>query len=462
MKYSPTYRTTRRELLKLVGTGAGATLLTPIIDQLAAHAAGDAKATNRQRVVFVVQSNGMNTDHIRPSGVVKQKGDKPANATTNEVALADRDLHKAIEPLTPFKNRLALLQGLSGRIGLSDHSANMGALGCFPKGKPAMMQTIDHAVSDALPAVFKHVGLGLSGQEGASMNYNHSASAPGQACPIICSPDLAFKALFGSVADGAGKTEFNQRSNLLNFMSDDVARTRAGLRGDERAKLDSYLAAYDSLSSRQGSIANMRAKLEKHAPKLGAQQTTTVSSEILAAQFEIGAAALIGGLTNVVTFTSGSGNQSFGSFPEFGIPGLHHIGHGGSYEEKTYEDCFVEIRRFHTKMIAGLAEKLAAVPEGDGTMLDNTLILYLSDSGESHHPRLYEWPVVLLGNLGGKLNTAGRYLELPGYGQQTHRTLASLYCTLLHAVGTPRDHFGVDDTGLKGINQTGVVQDLLA
>jgi hypothetical protein len=95
-------------------------------------------------------------------------------------------------------------------------------------------------------------------------------------------------------------------------------------------------------------------------------------------------------------------------------------------------------------------------------MLDNTLIVYLSDSGEAHHPSLYEWPVVLIGNLGGRLKTSGRYLQLPAYRTKNHRTMANLYSTLLHAVGRPKDTFGVNDPGLKDVNQSGVVQELLA
>ena len=452
--------TTRRQMMKHVALGAGASLLSPILSQIAAQAAG---APARKRVIFVVQSNGMNPMHLLPVGRTRRadgKNDRLGNEKTEQYSLKDLQLHEAIEPLTPFKDRLALVQGLSGRIALSDHSCNMGALGCYPKDKSAMMQTIDHAVSDALPGVFKHVGLGLSGA-GSSMNYNLSAIGPGQAAPIVCSPELAFKSLFGSVAEGAGQKEFDQRTNLLDFMADDVKRSRAALAGDERQKLDTYLAAFESLHARQKEIGAMRDALKTHAPRLGDKLTTSTSSLILEAQFEIAAAALIAGLTNVVTLASGGGNQNFGKFPEFNIPDLHHIGHGGSYGERNFEQCFVYLRQFHAKLIANLAKRLDSVKEGDGTMLDHSLIVYLSDSGESHHPQLKEWPVILLGNLGGKVKTGGRYLQLPDYGTPAHRTMANLYCTLLHAAGKPRDTFGVADPGLKGVDQTGIVAELL-
>ena len=428
------HATTRREMFKGLALGAGATVLTPILGQLAAHAAG-ADAARRKRVVFVLQSNGMSPDHIRPAGVDKPKGEKiPSADRVTEVALGGRNLHAAIEPLTPFRDRLALVQNLSGRIAYSDHSCNHGALGCYPKSAGPRDRTVDHVVAEALPGVFSHVGLGLSGKSDGGANYNHSASGPGQASPVVCSPEKAYKSLFGSVADGA-KGTFDQRSVLLDFMADDVRRSRQALAGEERHKFDQYLRAFEALSARQAELAAMREDLAQNAPEPGAKLTTSESSLVLEAQFEIGAAALVCGLTNVLLITSGSGNQSFGSFPEFGIPGLHRIGHGGSYGEMTAEDCFTRIRNFHTKQIAGLAAKLQSVAEGDGTMLDNTVIVYLSDSGDGHHPSLYQWPVVVLGDLGGKLRTGGRYLELPGYGRPGHRTLANFYCSLLHAVG---------------------------
>ena len=140
--------TTRRALMKGLGLGAGAALLTPILRQLVAHAAGDARAVVRKRIVFVVQGNGMNPNHLLPSGVQRPKNGRPTNDKLEEVSLKDRELHPALEPLAPFKDRLALVQGLSGRIALSDHSANHGALGCYPANKGPMAQTIDMALGD--------------------------------------------------------------------------------------------------------------------------------------------------------------------------------------------------------------------------------------------------------------------------------------------------------------------------
>jgi hypothetical protein len=455
--------TTRREVLKLAGYGASASLLTPMLGQLAAHAAGDAKSANRKKVVFVLQCNGMNPAHLMPSSLERPKGGKWANDKLDEVSLKERTLHVAVEPLTPYKDRLALVQGLSGRIALSDHSANHGALGCYPANKGPMAATIDCALGEANPGIFPYVALGMAEKLDQTLNYQLSAAGPGKANPVQCNPELAFKALFGSVAGGNSRAAFDRRTNLLDFMADDVKRTRGQLVGDEKAKFDQYLEAFENLRDRQAKIDAIAEDLKKHAPKLEAKFAKPTETNRLEAQFEIAAASLITGLTNTVLLTSGGGGQHFPPFPELGIPvGGHHYGHGGGVPGKTYEDCFVAVRQYHCKLIANLAKMLESVKEGDGTMLDNTVIVYLSDSGDGHHPQLREWPVVLLGDLAGKLKTRGRYLQFPAYETKAHRTMANLYCTLLHAVGKPTDKFGVPDPGLKDVNQTGVVAELLS
>jgi hypothetical protein len=93
-------------------------------------------------------------------------------------------------------------------------------------------------------------------------------------------------------------------------------------------------------------------------------------------------------------------------------------------------------------------------------MLDNTVIVYLSDGAEGHHSRCWEWPMVVIGDMGGKLKT-GRYVDYPGYGRKGHRTTANMYLTLLHLAGAKRDNFGTPDPNLKDLDQTGPLGELL-
>ena len=112
--------------------------------------------------------------------------------------------------------------------------------------------------------------------------------------------------------------------------------------------------------------------------------------------------------------------------------------------------------------LAAFIAKLESIPEGGGSMLDNTLIVYLSDSAEGHHPLCRDWPFVIIGDLNGRLKTRGRYLRFPDYGKTGHRTIANLYMSLLHAVGERRDTFGIDDLELRDLDQTGPLTEILS
>jgi len=102
------------------------------------------------------------------------------------------------------------------------------------------------------------------------------------------------------------------------------------------------------------------------------------------------------------------------------------------------------------------------VPEGDGTMLDNTLIVYLSDAASAHHGGFEEWPLVLMGGCNGKLRTDGRYVVYPYHGKPGHRTLNTLYNSILHAAGGPRDDFGDPDPDLDESMSRGTLDEILA
>lgn len=454
--------TTRRIALKGLTLGAGASLLGPLLQRVAAESAGVLPL----RFVFVLQSNGINPNHIIPTGLDTRKDQELfKNTDTLEVPLADRELPAPIAELSPFKKHLTLVQGLSGRSsegGSGGHSTNFGALGCYPGSAGPMAQTVDSALGDAQPGIIRHVGLGVLAKPDQTLNYHISCAGPGKVTPLQCAPENAFRALFASALGGDDRASFERRTHLLDFMTADVRRARQSLVGDERAKFDEYLAAFETLHARQGAIDAIKPRIAANVPKLDAQFSKPTEVNRLQAQFEIATAALIGGLTNSVTIASGGGHQNYLAWPDLGIPiDGHSVGHGKGVDGMTPEDIHVKVRQFHCKLIAAMAAKFASIREGTGTMLDRTLIVYLSDSGEAHHPNLKQWPVVLLGGMGGKLKPGGRYVQLPHYGAKKHRTLSNLYLTLLQAAGKPRDKFGLADNGLRDIAQDGTVQELL-
>jgi hypothetical protein len=457
----------RRDALKSLGLSAGATLLAPILSQLEAQAAG--QPVTAKRFVFVVESNGVRPEQLVPAGVKRNaREQRPLNGPAEilDISLAEKELPFSLEPINAWKNKVTIVQGLSGRVCGGGHSNNFGALGCFPtprEGKNITAETIDGALAKTLPGIFPHIGLGISKRLENSVIYNVSAIGPNKGLPTMCKPDQAYAALFGSVAEGTAKQEFAARNNLLDFLRDDVKRAEANLAGEEREQFGAYLESFETLRNRQSRLNEIEHTLREKGPVPTDKYTSAVETDRLDAQFDLGAAALICGLTNVLTLSSAAGIQDFDiTFKGLGLNiDKHSIGHGGSFEGKTWADLYNIIRRYHFDLIAGLMKKLEAVKEGNGTLLDNTVIVYLSDGAEGHHSRCWEWPMVVIGDLGGKLKT-GRYVDYPGYGQKGHRTTANLYVTLLQLAGSKRESFGMADPGLKDFDQHGPLSELLA
>ncbi len=215
----------------------------------------------------------------------------------------------------------------------------------------------------------------------------------------------------------------------------------------------------------------MRDILRRNAPTVDDRFKSEVEIARLRAHFALAGAALTSGLTQVVTIRTDSLDLRLTGLG-LGAKTIHHIGHmvaerrgggGEDFEDGTNEfGARSKIMQFHMEEVAKMARKLQAIPEGDGTMLDNTLIVYLSDSADRHHGSYFAWPMLVIGNIDGKLRT-GRYLQYPGYRNRGHRTIASLYLSILHAAGLPRDEFGDRDMELpESISQKGPLTEWMA
>ena len=432
----------RRSFLKGVSLGTGGLLLAPLLQKIAA--AADGNVTPPKRVIFFVFDNGFKDDGAVPVGtdLVSDK--------TRQFSLKGHKLPLDIEPFAPFQDRMTLLHGLRSHTAV-DHGGFFAALsGSAGQKQTPQAESIDAAIAKIAPGVFPLLHLGIGGGTTA-----YCCSAWGKNRPIaaLCRPELAYESLFGNV--GATRNDFAARKNLLDFVTDDVRRLKSEIAGPERELVDSHLDAMESLSKRDGLLANKfdTGALKKHAPKLqpaGTRNETVPAgsmTETVAAQCDIAAAALLAGLTNVVTITAGlcsiPANYS-------GISDVHPhgIGHG-------LFDVLSKYHNYLATQAARMLTKLQETKEGTGTMLDNTLLVFMSDSANQQHSwKGANWPFVLVGNLGGKLKS-GQFLSYPvskretwdaqgqlmGAAAASNPAINALYCTLLHAVGAPRDTF---------------------
>src|SRR3954447_21245207 len=138
----------RRDALKGISLSAGSVLLAPLLTRLQAQAAG--KPVTAKRFVFVVESNGVPPQHLLPSGVQR----KLRGPQLIDLALKDRELPFSLQAVKAWKDRLTIVQGLSGRVCGGGHSNNFGALGCFPtRGESTAIlgETDDGALARTVP-----------------------------------------------------------------------------------------------------------------------------------------------------------------------------------------------------------------------------------------------------------------------------------------------------------------------
>lgn len=442
--------TSRRTLLK----GAGATLLTPFLTHMEAAEKGELP----KRFVFVVKSSGLQAEFLNPEGLT-HGGDKIVDAS-----LEGKKLPESLRSLNPFKDRLTILQGLSGKMCNSGHSSHYGALGAYKANAVAqpLAPTIDGFLSNQFPSVFNHIGLKMGDGSQGTAYPSISAADRNKQLPFQCNPELAYQNLYGSIAEGGNiKAKYTRTGNVLDAMSDDIKKLQKELPGQEREKLGGYLAGFEALRERRTKLISMQGVLKEHAPKPTDKYTSKYTTDHLDAHFDMATAALITGISNVITLHCDDLNSSYQGL---GItPKVHSIGHGSSSGDLSSQDCRNMIRDFHIDLIAQMAKSLSQIPEGDGNMLDNTLIVYLSDNSDKHHSSATEWPMIALGNIGGKLNSKGRYLAYPRYGAANHKqTIGNWLTTICHLAGIDKDHFGQPDFAIGKLDmQKGPLSELL-
>ena len=463
---------TRRRFINNLSLGASLPVLGPILSQLEcqADAASGAAVAMPKRFVFVAVSSGIMPEEVALPGLESTSTDEYL-----DVPLAEQKLLPSMAPLEPLKDYLSIIQGMSGKMCAGGHTSNYGALGAWrapgEKGAPPPKRaTVDSMLSKMYPAAIEHLATSLTGGWGSRITEgvvypDISAAGPQKTIPFQASPDIVFEQLFGTVAskDRYNAQKLASKKNLLDFMSDDIGRIQKALPSEEKAKLDHYLDALEGLQDQDVKIAALRESLEKHVPEFTHKYTAEEPELRQEAHFELIAAALIAGITNVATMKIDSSSTIYRGL---GISekSVHGIGHNESSNGKTGFECRAIVQQHHFEILAHLANKLKAVPEGEGNMLDNTMIVYISPAGNRHHGTLESWPMVVLGGCSGNMSLPGRYLQFPGYGQAGHKTIGNWWTSVLNAFGNPVKHYGDFDPGLMkgGFNQEGPIPEIIA
>jgi hypothetical protein len=274
--------------------------------------------------------------------------------------------------------------------------------------------------------------------------------------------------LFKSVAgDKDTRVQYELERKVLEFAARNQAMLGGSLKGIEKTKVANYADSIESILERNRKVEAMGDVIRKHLPQMDAKYFSENLNTIDRQKgfTEILLSTLISGMTNVVTFTADELGTRYTGIADIETTNvnLHDVGHNKGVGPFTAEEVRDKVRRHHMEVVDTIVSRLKSVPEDGGSMFDNTLLLYFPDNGETHHSNGAEWPFIALAGSNCRLNIAGKYIRLPGYGQEGHKTLGNWYTTILNAYGNPIEHYGDLDTGLGkyGIDQTGPIRQFL-
>jgi hypothetical protein len=448
----------RQEFLRgLSLSAAGSVLLNPLVGKLAAEVEGRPQPT---RFLFVMEGNGCPPNQVHPTNLKLTPRGK--RTQTVEETFEVGHLPRVLQPVKDYVNRMLILQGISGRICGGGHSTYFGALGCFNtrEGKHVLGPTIDYELGRSSPTLFKNISLGISQRANLDIVFNSSAAGANSPIATICNPQTAYKRMFAPIGD---QKNLAVKTHLLDYVKDDIRSVQRRLGSIEKEKLDRYLSAYEEIGQRHAAIAALDPEVKSRVTPITDKYGSSNPVDRLDCHFEMATSALVAGLTNVATIASGVGHQDFSIvFDKLGV-GLekHAIGHALYNSEPIAIEASEKIRTFHFDLIARTLKKLDSIPEGDGTMLDNTLIVYLSDAANEHHTKCDEWPYVILGGH-PRLKLGGRCLTYADFNNKGHRTVNTIHNTFLHASGRPENNFGFTIPGLDHGVQEGPLSEVLA
>lgn len=468
----------RRTLLKLLGASAGAGLLAPLTRSiLSAQENGKIP----RRFVILMTGNGIEPHNF--IGPTLQNALRNADAsdktfTSTNAALAEAS---ALESLAGVNGELdltsqaAVLLNLSSQVTGGSHTTLYKALAA----SRTRQQTIDSWLEDHVATDAQTFSALRIGSQSSGLHYNTCQKSPTRQLPVLGSFDKAYDHVFGSLLGSQG---FEERGHLLDFALEDVRQAEREFIGSsqERQKLTNYVASLEEMEATRQRIIMQADKLSDAQMRYGLMPddiTDWNDSAPLAQleyQFELATAALLGELTRVALITMRVGHDfnatTYSTLkPLFGdalegngaIPRRHIVCHEAS-STPEYQRVLDAVIAKQVEMLARLARRLAATPEGDGTMLDHTAIVFMSDNGSTHHSNARHWPMLLLGGKALGLKTQGQALSFRSSGDEEERVrVANLFNTLGHLAGEDLNTFGGEHEVLRR-ERGGPISELLS
>jgi hypothetical protein len=429
----------RRSFLR----GVGVTVALPLLDAMIPALSAAPSSPRRLGFVYI------------PNGAVMSKW-LPAGAG----ALAE--LPSTLSPLAPFKDQLIIPVGLSQKQaesfgdGNGDHSraGSTYLSGVHPKhtegadvknGTTADQYAAQELGKDtklrSLEVAMEQVFLIGNCDNGYSCAYTNSISwrTPTDPNPMETNPRLVFERLFGEGGSAASRlAQVREDHSILDFVDHGIAGLQKKLGAADRNIVSDYLDSVREIERRiQVAERHQGGELSLTLPErpVGAPEAYDDHAKLM---FDLIALAFQADITRVFTFTLGK-EQTNQPYPQIGVNDAHHaVSHHQNDPVKLAKGA--KINKYHVELVAYFLNKLKTTAEGDGNLLDHSLLLHgggISDADAHSHINL---PLALIGGAGGSLK-GGRAVNFP-----IETPMNNLHLALLDKVGVRIDKFG-DATG---------------
>ncbi len=443
--------------------GAGITLALPLLDSMIPAQTPLRKTAARPKTRFT----GIFVPHGAAPGWWVPEAGGPGEPRSQP---GDKDFKYSmiLQPLEPFRRQTVILSGLwsksaeppPGQTG-ADHWVAAAFL-CADKPKKTTGAdiydgtTIDQIIArkigqetllPSLQLALEDPGANSSNcGEGYSCTYSNTISwaTPTQPLPMELDPQVAFEHLFGSGGTPAERAaRRDQDRSILDSVAEKLLRFKQDLGAGDRARLDEY----------ETDIRELERRLDVAKRAVGQVSTDGVVvpagvpesfDEHVKLHFDLQTLAFQADITRVSTVLYAR-DLTARSYPESGVTaGFHGLSHHAENPDTIAN--YAKLNQYHVKCLAYFIEKLNRTRDGDGTLLDHSLILYGSNMGDSNQHLHYDVPHLLIGGASGQLK-GNRHLAYPTKSV----TSGNLLLTILEMYGIQQDVIG-DSTGpLEGL-----------
>jgi hypothetical protein len=427
----------RRTLLRGVGVSLG----LPLLDSMVPAQTPLAKtaATSKSRLSCIYVPHGATMDKWTPSA--EGKGFQ---------------FTEILSPLEKFRDRVSIVSNLAhpaaGGVGSdagADHarSAAVFLSGVHPEqGSIHVGSTIDQIAAQRigqdtpLPSIELSIEeVALSCGSGYACAYSNTISwkTPTIPLPMENNPQVVFEKLFGDGSNNADRLARKQQSrSLLDSVMDQVASLQRELPASDRTRLGEYLDDVREIERRIQKAENqIPADLKLPEAPVGVPESFDEHFKIM---FDLQVLAFRAEITRVATLMYAR-DTSGAVYPQSGIrDGFHVASHHSN--NRANMDKFALINKYHVEMLAYFLDKLKSTPDGDGNLLDHSMVLYgssMSNGNQHDHDPL---PVVLAGGASGQLS-GGRHMTYA-----PHTPMSNLLLSMLDKLGIQADKHG-DSTG---------------